>query len=91
MIRRTDLTPVPRRSSPGGIQVPQLVSLRELAEKFSCDRSTVARRLAAAGIRPVVFNQSRTGLKRYALEDVLAFLRDAKGPATPALHPTGRR
>lgn len=91
MTRRTDSTTAVRRTSSGGFHVPQLVSLRELAEKFSCDRSTVARRLAAAGVRPVVFNQSRTGLKRYALEDVLAFLRDAKGPPTPALHPTGGR
>lgn len=70
--------------------LPQLVSLKELADRFSCDRSTIARRLAAAGVRPYVFNESRTGLKRYSLDEVLAFVREAKGPPAPQLEPNRR-
>ncbi len=67
--------------------LPQLVSLRQLAERFSCDRTTIARRLAAAGIRPYVFNDTRTGLKRYALAEVMEYLYQSRGPDTPPLDP----
>lgn len=55
-------------------QLDRLVSLRQLAELWSCDRSTVRRRLQAAGITPIIFNDSRTGLKRYRLSEIQAYV-----------------
>lgn len=63
--------------------LPQLVSARELAALFSCARSTVSRRLRAAGVEPIVFNPSRTGLRRFRLADVLAFVRQAERKSSP--------
>lgn len=53
----------------------QLVSLKEIAATWGCHRTTARRKLATAGIHPIVFGSSRTSMVRYRLEDIEAYLR----------------
>ena len=52
----------------------ELISLREIAELWHCDRTTVARILQNAGIKSYVLTNKRNGTKRYAKSDVDAFM-----------------
>jgi len=50
----------------------RLVSDRELAERWGCERSTVARTLDKAGLPVYCLG----GIKRYAKDDVEAFMKE---------------
>ena len=66
-------------------RLDRLVSLKQLAELWSCDRSTVRRRLEAVGIKPIVFNDSRTGLKRYRLSEIESYLARCQASSEESL------
>jgi len=63
----------------------ELISLRELAELWHVDRTTVARWLKReAGIRLYVFNGARNGTKRFPKEQVERFLAQKVVKRTPS-------
>lgn len=55
--------------------VTDMVTLRELAERWRMDRKTVRRVLDQAGIRCYLFGPSRNASVRYRRNDVEAFLQ----------------
>ena len=66
----------PRGSKPP--ERPQLISEKRLAQQWDCHRSTVARLLERAGVRPYYMGYGRNGLKRYSLHEVQAFVEQTR-------------
>jgi DNA-binding transcriptional regulator YhcF (GntR family) len=53
----------------------ELVSVKTLAARWDCSRTTVSRLLEDAGVEPVFLGKGRNGSKRYRKKDVDAFLK----------------
>lgn len=61
----------------------QMISLNELAALWNCHRSTVSRKLLAAGVRPVTFGSSKSSMVRFYLQDVDEYVRRCSGERAP--------
>lgn len=60
----------------------ELISLREIAELWHCDRTTVARILDRAGIQPYSLTNKRNGTKRYSKHEIDDFMNACLGKRT---------
>ena len=58
----------------------KLTSARDLASRWRCHRSTVARILESAGIRPYYLGQGKKGVKRYRQDEVDEFMKGCRSP-----------
>ena len=56
----------------------ELISLREIAQRWYCSRSTVKRILARAEIHPFFFGDSRNSTVRYSVAEIEAYMRRCK-------------
>jgi hypothetical protein len=64
----------PKKPKDKPATLDELISLAELEALWHCHRTTVKRRLDAAGVRPYILNPARTGLLRYAIRDIQVFV-----------------
>jgi hypothetical protein len=60
-----------KTSSPGRVYI----SSRELAERWSCSRSSVERIARRVGLTRVFLGAGRNGLVRYSIEEVVLYER----------------
>ena len=56
------------------------VSLKAVADRWACDRSTVRRNLEAAGVKAFCLGHGRHGIVRYLLKDVEDYERRCREP-----------
>lgn len=56
------------------------VSLKAVAERWDCDRTTVRRNLEAAGIKAFCLGHGKHGIVRYLLKDVEDYERRCREP-----------
>jgi hypothetical protein len=54
--------------------VAQFVSVKTLAKRWDCSRTTVTRLLERAGVPAYYFGRGRNGSKRYRRDDIDRFL-----------------
>lgn len=59
---------------------PKYVSLKAVAERWACDRTTVRRNLEAAGVKAFCLGHGRHGIVRYLLRDVEEYERRCREP-----------
>jgi hypothetical protein len=71
---------VPARLSAPASAGPKYVSLKAVAERWACDRTTVRRNLEAAGVKAFCFGHGRHGIVRYPLRDVEEYERRCREP-----------
>ena len=72
--RRASHNPASPIQQPDGAGT-EFVSLKTLAKRWDCSRTTVTRLLDKAGVQAFFLGQGRNGTKRYRKEDIEAFLR----------------
>ena len=56
------------------------ISLKALADRWACDRSTVRRNLEAAGVKAFCLGHGKHGIVRYLLKDVEDYERRCREP-----------
>jgi hypothetical protein len=56
------------------------ISLKALADRWACDRSTVRRNLEAAGVKAFCLGHGKHGIVRYLLRDVEDYERRCREP-----------
>jgi hypothetical protein len=56
------------------------VSLKAVADRWACDRSTVRRNLDAAGVKAFCLGHGKHGIVRYLLKDVEDYERRCREP-----------
>lgn len=56
------------------------VSLKAVADRWACDRSTVRRNLEAAGVKAFCLGHGKHGIVRYLLRDVEDYERRCREP-----------
>lgn len=66
-------------------ELPALVSLGTLADRWELAPTTVRRLLDQAGVVPFFLSSKKGGTIRYRLDEIEQFLEDAKGQPVP--HP----
>lgn len=54
----------------------RFVSIKTLAQRWDCSRTTVSRPLDEAGVGAYYFGQGRNGSKRYRQADIDRYLQD---------------
>lgn len=60
--------------------VGRYVSLKAVAERWECDRTTVRRNLEAAGIKAFCLGHGKHGIVRFLLKDVEDYERRCREP-----------
>jgi hypothetical protein len=56
------------------------VSLKAVADRWACDRSTVRRNLEAAGVKAFCLGHGKHGIVRYLLKDIEDYERRCREP-----------
>lgn len=56
------------------------VSLKAVADRWACDRSTVRRNLETAGVKAFCLGHGKHGIVRYLLKDVEDYERRCREP-----------
>jgi hypothetical protein len=56
------------------------ISLKALADRWACDRSTVRRNLETAGVKAFCLGHGKHGIVRYLLRDVEDYERRCREP-----------
>ena len=56
------------------------VSLKAVADRWACDRSTVRRNLEAAGVKAFCLGHGKHGIVRYLLKDIEDYERRSREP-----------
>ena len=63
-----------------GHTVGKYASLRAVADRWACDRTTVRRNLGAAGVKAFCLGHGKHGIVRYLVKDVEDYERRCREP-----------
>ncbi len=72
--------PVSAVATKRGATTGKYVSLKALADRWACDRSTVRRNLETAGVKAFCLGHGKHGIVRYVLKDVEDYERRCREP-----------
>ena len=71
----------PARFTPGTATTSgKYASLKAVADRWACDRSTVRRNLEAAGVKAFCLGHGKHGIVRYLLKDIEDYERRCREP-----------